>query len=238
MYQFPVLLPAVSNREDLLLTLGIFDDDTGEAIELSGRTLANPGDFTGAVWTVTDGAIVTASTTSLTIPDFPISNQLEAVTLTVGLNLAILPGDPITIADPTGLNTMTGYVVSYAAATGVLVVQVGCQFEFEIRGGGDCNDGYTASYDLMGWGGTGPIILANLGNGITHHRNDRHRASADRGPKPARRCATREPIEVGMGMFDGQDTRQVFIGDLPITRGIGSGRWTTPAVAANPYGLP
>ena len=236
MYQFPVLLPAVSNREDLLLTLGIFDDDTGEAIELSGRTLANPGDFTGAVWTVTDGAIVTASTTSLIIPDFPIGNQLEAVTLTIGLNLAILPGDPVTIADPTELNTMTGYVVSYAAATGVLVVQVGCQFEFEIRGGGDCNDGYTASYDLMGWGGTGPIILANLGNGITIIGTGivQVRIAA---PNLQKMRHTRT-YRVGMGMFDGQDTRQVFIGDLPITRGIGSGQWTTPAVAANPYGLP
>jgi hypothetical protein len=237
MYNFPVLLPAVSNREDLLLTMGIYDDDTGDAIELSGRTLANSGDFTGAVWTVTDGAIVTNSTTSLVIPDFPIGNQLEAVALTVGVNLGIMPGDPITIADPTGLNTMTGYVVSYAAATGALVVQVGCEFEFEIRGGhGGHNDGYTASYDLGDWGGTGPIILANLGNGITIIGTGIVQVRI-----PAcelRKMRHTKTYRVGMGMFDGADTRQVFIGDLPITRGIGSGQWTTPAAAANPYGLP
>jgi hypothetical protein len=237
MYAFPVLLPAVSNREDLLLTMGIYDDDTGEAIELSGRTLANPGDFTGAVWTVTDGAIVTPSTTSLIIPAFPIGNQLEAVALTVGVNLNILPGDPITIADPTGLNTMTGYVVSYAAATGALVVQVGCMFEFEIRSSlGEHGDGYTASYDLKGWGGTGPIILANLGNGITIIGTGivQVRIAAPN----LQKMRHTKTYRCGMSMFDGYDTRQVFIGELPITRGIGSGQWTTPAVAANPYGLP
>jgi hypothetical protein len=237
MYAFPVLLPAVSNREDLLLTLGLFDDDTGDAIELSGRTLANPGDFTASVWTVTDGAIITNSTTQLTIPDFPIGDELEAVSLTVGDNLNILAGDPITIADPTGLNTMTGYVVSYAPATGALVVLVSCLFEFEIRGGHSGHgDGYTASYDIGGWGGTGPIILANLGNGIT---------IIGTGVVQVRIPAAdlykfhyTRTCRVGMNMFDGQDTRQVFIGELPITRGIGSGQFTSPIPAPNPYGLP
>jgi hypothetical protein len=228
MYAFPVLLPAVSTREDLLLTLGIFDDDTGDAIDLTGRTLANPGDFTGAVWTVTDGAIVTASTTPITIPDFPIDTELEAVALTVGLNLNILPGDPVTIADPTGKNTITGFVTSYVAATGAMVVSAGCQFEFEIRGSHGHGDGYSASYDLGDWGSGGPIILAILGTGITIIGTGIVQVRIPAANLSALRHT--RTYRCGMNMFDGQDTRQVFIGELPIARGIGASSW--PATAA------
>ena len=65
MYAYPVLLPVFSNREDLVLSVALFDDDTGDPIDLSGRTLAIPGSFTGSNWTVTDGMIVTSSTTTL-----------------------------------------------------------------------------------------------------------------------------------------------------------------------------
>src|SRR5690349_14839033 len=130
MYAYPTLLPAQTNREDFLKTISLFDDDTLEALDVSGRTLANPGDFTAAAWTVTDGAIVTNSVTPLTIKDYPFGNEMQAVALTVGLNLAIAANDPIKIADTaTGLNTMTGYVTSYTPSTGALVVQVGAAFD-------------------------------------------------------------------------------------------------------------
>ena len=38
MYASPILLPQFSNREDLLLPVSIFDDDTGQPINLSGTT--------------------------------------------------------------------------------------------------------------------------------------------------------------------------------------------------------
>uniref|UniRef100_UPI0030D8589B hypothetical protein n=1 Tax=Pseudomonas sp. EL_65y_Pfl1_R83 TaxID=3088697 RepID=UPI0030D8589B len=66
MFINPVLFPQVSNREDLYRTVGLFDDDTNEAIDVSGRVLAAPGDFTAANWVVTAGDVVTASVTQLT----------------------------------------------------------------------------------------------------------------------------------------------------------------------------
>src|SRR6266403_2834878 len=125
MYANPILLPQFSNREDFLTTLSLFDDDTGQPIDLARRTLALPGDFVGNNWTVTVGLIVTASVTQLTIKDYPVNNEMQALALTVAPGLAILAGSPLTIADPTGLNTVTGYVTSSAPATGALVCLIG-----------------------------------------------------------------------------------------------------------------
>src|SRR5258707_15374276 len=105
MYAYPVLLPEITSREDFLRTVSLFDDDTGQAIDLSGRTLALPGDFVGNAWTVTSGTIITASVTPLRIKDYPIGNEMQALALTVGINLAILPGANVTISDATGKNT-------------------------------------------------------------------------------------------------------------------------------------
>jgi hypothetical protein len=58
-YINPVLLPQFSNREDLLLTVSLFDDDTGQPIKVDGCTTALPFAFTGTAWTVTDGPIIT-----------------------------------------------------------------------------------------------------------------------------------------------------------------------------------
>jgi hypothetical protein len=174
MYQYSVTLPPFSNREDFLLVLGINDDDTLAPIDLSGITLANTGaNFTASAWTVTDGGIITASVTPITIPMFPVTggtagNNLTALALTVATNLAIKAGDPIEIADTaTGLNSVTGYVTSYTASNGALVVQIGWTFQFEIRRGGPRNQGsgYIPWWD---WGtpdDLGPLLTANFGNG-------------------------------------------------------------------------
>lgn len=172
MYQLITYLPPFTNREDYLLTLSVFDDDTLLPIDLSGITLANNvGPFTSNAWTVTDGSINTTSTTSITIPTFPVTgtNNLTALSLTVGTGLAIKPGDPIQIKDTaTGTNILQGFVVSYASATGVLTVQMGWTFQFEIRRGGARNvgDGYQTWWD---WGipdDLGPILQANFSNGF------------------------------------------------------------------------
>jgi hypothetical protein len=237
MYIWPVLFPVQTNREDFLRTVSLFDDDTGSAIDFSGRTLANPGDFMGASWTVTDGVIVTASVTPLTIKDYPFGLEMQAISPIVGKNLAILAGDFVTIADPTGKNTMSGYVTSYAPSTGALVVQVGSAFEFEIRGhhNHDSSCDYSESSSNIGIDTMTPIISSQLGNGITvvglgvlqiripaititklHHRT----------------------YGAAMTMFDGSDTRQIFVGRLPMV----SGGVTTMPIAlpatSNPFGLP
>lgn len=221
----------------MLLTIGVYDDDTGDAIELSGRALANPGNFTGSSWTVTDGSIVTTSTTELTIPDFPIGNQLVAVALTVGEDLDILPGDQITIADPTGLNTMTGYVVSYASSTGALVVQVSCRVDLEIRSTARSHgDGYATSWDL---GDAGPHwgdrINAELGRGITLIATGIVQV---RIPAFILQRLRPRTYDIGMVIFDGSDTRELFVGKLPVTGGIVRAPHHRLNTVTNPYGLP
>lgn len=220
MYVYPVLWSETSNREDLYRTISLYDDDSGQPINLSNTALASPAGFTGASWTVTDGAIVTTSTTSITIPPFPIGSQLSALALTVGINLAIKAGDPVTIADSTGKNTMAGYVTSYVASTGALVCQIGLTFQFEIR----CQDGpslvddYSPWYDFGGGPPTepAPIISASLGTGLT---------IIDTGflliniPEATMRQLRHRTYLAAMTMSDSVNTRQVFIGKLPILYG-------------------
>jgi len=236
MYAWPVLLPAQTNREDFLRTVQLFDDDTGEAIDLSGRTLANPGDFTGANWTVTDGAIVTNSVTPLTIKDYPFGNEMQAMASTVGPNLTIAANDPITFADPTGLNTMTGYVTSYAPSTGALVVQVGAAFDLEIRA---CRDhhlgGYTDDSFGIDIGPSGPIIRAQLGSGITVVDIGRIQVLIPASQIFKLRHRT---YDVGLLMWDGAPSvRQIFVGKQPMLSG-GVSQMPMPIATSNPYGLP
>ncbi len=238
MYIWPAQLPAQSNREDFLRTLSLFDDDTGLAIDVSGRTLAAPGDFTGANWTIVDGAIVGHSVTALTIKDYPIGSQMQAVSLVMDLGLAILATDFVTISDPTGLNTMFGYVTSYAPATGALVVQVGSAFEFEIRGHHH-NDGFWSDYGPSTSIGSDdrsiPLISAQLGAGIT---------LVDLGVMQVRIPAAtinklhHRTYNVAMTMFDGSDTRQIFVGKLPIISGGVRAMPLPISAASNPFGLP
>jgi hypothetical protein len=227
MYINRAFLPQVTNREDLLLTVSLFDDDTGQPIKIDGAVTASGQAFTAAAWTVTDGTIVTTSATSITIPAFPIGNQLSALALTVAAGLAIKAGDPVVIADTATLkNTMTGYVVSYASATGALVCQIGVTFQFEIRRGGPRNvgAGYIPWYD---WGtpdSLGPLLTASLGSGIT---------IVDIGmiqiliPEVTFRTlsdntnlqATTGTFKIGMTLTDSVNTRQLFLADLPVLYG-------------------
>lgn len=234
MYAWPVLLPAQSNREDLLRTVALFDDDTGAAIDLSGRTLAAPGDFTGAAWTVTVGTIVTASASQLTIKDYPIGNEMQALALNVGINLAIAAGSLAIIADATGKNTMYGYVTSYAPATGALVCQIGSAFEFEIRSHAHDYDSGFGGSSTIGSDQSHPVISAQLGNGL---------AVVDLGKLQIRIPAAtiaklhHKTYGAAMTMFDGYDTRQIFIGKLPILSG-GVTMMPLPTSVQNPFGLP
>lgn len=225
MYIYPVQFPQVSNREDLLITCSLFDDDTGDPIDVSGVTLAVPGQsFTANAWTVTDGQIVTNSATAITIPTFPYGNQLSARAFMVGLNLGILPADPIIIADTaTGNNQLAGYVISYAPTTGALIVQIGWTFEFEIRhwrrgrGGAGWGDGYSSSPGAMStYDETGPVLSAQLGNGIT---------ITDIGylqiliPASLFGKLREHTYLIAMNMTDSINTRQVFLGELPVQFG-------------------
>lgn len=173
MYQLETRLPPFSNREDYLLTLSLFDDDTLQPVQLSGITLANTGaPFTSAAWTVTVGNATSTSATQITIPAFPVTgaNNLTALSLVVPgfIGLNIQPGAAIQIKDTlTGLNILTGFVTSFNNVTGALIVQIGWTFQFEIRRGGPRNlgAGYIPWWD---WGtpdDLGPLLTATFANG-------------------------------------------------------------------------
>lgn len=238
MYQNPVLFPPFSNREDFLVTLSLFDDDTGQAIDVSNRTLAIAGDFTAANWTVTVGTIVTASVTPLTIKDYPFGNEMLAVALNVGANLAIQPFMRVAIADATGKNTMTGYVICYAPATGALVVQISVAFQFEIRahhGGDGYGEGYSSSSSLIGSDdGSSPVLSAQLGNNLTVVDVGRIQL---RIPAATFSILRHKTYGAAMTLFDGYDTRQMFIGKLPVLFG-GVTPMPQAAPTSNPFGLP
>lgn len=212
-------MPQISNREDFLLTVSLWDDDTGQPVRFDGTQTALPQPFTSAAWTVVDGAIITTSTTGITIPVFPIANQLTALALVVGKNLAIAPGDPVTIYDTaTGLNRMTGYVVSYGISTGFLVVQIGCSFLFEIRRTGAHYDGsgYIPWYDFGIPDEHGPLLQATLGTGIQ---------IIDIGviqimiPAAAIQKLRNGTYSAALIVTDSVNTRQMFIGQLPVQWG-------------------
>lgn len=216
MYINPVQLPQTTNREDLFILMSVFDDDLNVPINLAYIT----GSGTFNNWKVTDGTIVTASATQLTIPQYPVGNQLEAVALTVGVGLAIQAEDPIVIADPSGVNTMSGYVLSYSPLTGALVCQIGFTFQFEIRhqrDGSHGGSGYS-SFGLTGVvNNSAPEITASLGNGIS---------IVDVGfiqimiqEKVMRKLRHPGTRVASMTMTDSVNTRQLFIAQLPILSG-------------------
>jgi hypothetical protein len=220
-------LPEISNREDLVLTLSVSDDDLGVGINTTGITLANPGaPFIASAWTVTDGAIATTSSTPITIPAFPVGNQVTNLALTVAARLAIKPQDPIRIVDTaTGLNMMIGYVVSYAFSTGALICQIGFTYQFEIRAieRSMLNwTGYPPYYDLGTVDGLAPMITATLGGGP----NQGTILTIDTGflqvmvPEMLiRGLAGPRTLGCFMTATDSVNTRQFFLGRLPVVYG-------------------
>jgi hypothetical protein len=206
----------------LQFTVSVYDDDTGEPVNLSGITfLQNQNGFTGANWQITDGTLVAFSTTSFTVPGYPIQNQLLAVTLTVQSGLDILAADPITITDINGNATMVGYVTSYAANTGVLIAQIGLNFQFDISCPDRQRDQNCDYSQWYGWGGGAPhgepaILSASLQGGLS---------MIDAGfllvniPAAILRQLRLQTYLTAMIVSDSVNTRQVFLGELPILSG-------------------
>ena len=171
MYNAELRIDLFTNREDFYQSITMSDQTTDDPINISGTILANPMQpFSSNAWTVTDGAISTTSTTSITIPVPPIGNQLSSLTLVVAPGLAIAAADPVKIADTaTGLNQMLGYVTNYSAITGTLTAQIGWTFQFEIRGDppNSISGAYVSWYDFGTPSDTGPILAASLADYIS-----------------------------------------------------------------------
>lgn len=243
MYAVPTFFPQSSNREDLCRTVSIFDDDTGQPLNLTGITvLSTPNGFTGTNWVISDGAIVTTSSTSITVPGFPVTNQLLALSLTTNdLNLGIMGGDPIAIYDAGGGASMVGYVQSYTPTNGALVVQVGYNFQLEIRRIDQHQHNFGWDYSMwFDWGsgsslGDVPLIKANLGTGLSIIDIGYLQINI---PAMIMQQLHNRTYMIGLAMTDSINTRQVFLGRLPILYGgltplvlTGSSTAAVPSVA-------
>jgi len=220
MYANPAIIRQTSNREDLILTVALYDDDTNQPIDLSYATWAMLGaPFTGSAWTVTTSGVAVPSTTSLTIPYYPIGSELTSVALTVAPNLPIVPGNPVTIADANPANSMTGYVTSYATGTGALVCQIGVTFQLEIRRTEQLDDwdwGYTTQWNFGTLMTDAPLIIASLGNGLSIIDLGRLQI---RIAEAIMRKLTHRSYNLNLTCTDSFDTRQIFIGHLPMLYG-------------------
>jgi hypothetical protein len=218
MYAYPVVLPQVSNREDFLTTVSIFDDNTGDPINLSGAVTASGLPFTGNNWMIITGAFVVNYTGTLTIPTPPIGNELSAVAIAFTPGLSITPGAPIKVVDPTGNNYLLGTVTSYAPTTGAMVVQFGSIFAFEVRNRLPRDDhGYVPYFYGPGTvQDSGPLLRATLGQGIT---------IIDIGylqilfPEAMFQKLYGGTYTASLVMSDGVSTRQVFLGTVPVISG-------------------
>jgi hypothetical protein len=216
MYAWPIYFPDTTNREDFFKTIAIFDDDTGQALNLAGIALVSPQPFTASSWTVVANGVPTTSTSTLTIPYYPIGNTLLQLALTVGLNLNIIANSPVVISH--GNNSMTGYVTSYVASTGAMVCQIGWGFHMEIRR----QRHHRRRSDYSPWynvGGDYPfhqdaIIRAWLGNGLTITDLGYLTIDIPYSEMQRLRLYTYEITMVG---YDGAPSfRQIFLGELPV----------------------
>jgi hypothetical protein len=220
MFIYPATFNIFTNREDFVATIGIFDDDTGAPFNIAGIILPSMASFTGSNWNVSASGIATTSSSTLTIPFYPIGNALTAISLVVPSGLGILPASPVTISDAgVSGSSMIGYVISYASSTGILICQIGNTFQFEIRRPhpNEPGVGYVTWYDFGIQTDVGPLISAALGTGIL---------IVDLGviqitilESQMKQINGNGTYRAAMTMTDSQNTRQIFLASLPIIQG-------------------
>lgn len=210
----------VTNRESFAQLVGVYDDETGDPINLTNTS----GQGTFAIWAVQIAAtlfgatlLATTSVSSLTIGN----GTFDA---TVPPDLAITSGQFVTFIAPSTTNFMQGVVNSYDPTTGGINFTIATvAIELEIRrvehnGSMWRDSGYGASYSLGAYDCNQPILRASIGNGIT---------IVDQGIFQIYFSET-QFRQLGSGMHsvaatlasaDGIDVRQLFLGRLPVFSG-------------------
>lgn len=209
-----------TNRETFSLFWRCKDDVTGELVNIAG-IIGTPQ--TIAHWVVRAGqSVITDTVTPLVIPQFPFSSDLLAVTFTVPPALAINAGSSISLTSLDGVNSMAGYVTSYNAVTGVVVAQISCSFQFEIREVAperDIYDGYT-SFPSQGIGtvtNRAPLITASLDDDRIMFV-DQFTIDIEI-PETVMRQLWNQTFQAALTVSDGSITRQPLLADLPIFGG-------------------
>jgi hypothetical protein len=219
MYQDVTQFQPITNRESWQQLIGIYDDSTGDPINLSNTG----GVGTYANWVVQTSAAL-YGTTLLTVPSvssLSIANGVQNAVVATGL--AILPGQYVNfLYQPDNTQFMTGIVNSYNSATGAIQFTVASMtMQLEIRrirnaGDGYSIDGYSDTYGE--WGSidcNAPILSASIGNGISIvdigiiqvYFSETSMRSLGRGM---------HSVAATLASADGVDVRQLFLGRLPV----------------------
>lgn len=222
MYQSQTQFPQITNRESWTQLVGVYDDATGQPINLTNTQ----GQGTFANWAVQIAATLygpmlfaTTSLTSLTIGNGTFSAVVPA-------GLAISPGQFVTfISQSDTTKFMQGQVTAYNFGTGAIsftISTVAIQLEIRrvSRHGSDWRDsGYGAQYQLGSYDCDRPILTASIGNGIT---------IVDQGIFQIYFSETQfrqlssgmHSVAATLASADGVDVRQLFLGRLPVFSGM------------------
>lgn len=209
-----------TNRETFKLYWQANDAGDGSPLNLSGvvglpQTIGH--------WVVRAGnAVITDTVTPITVPQYPYSGELLAVSFVIPGGLAISAGSALSLTSLDQLNTLTGYVISYNTQTGATVAQIGMSFQFEIRAKSptrDLSDGYS-SFPNQGIGtvsNVAPILTASLGDGkIKFIEMNKIEI---RIPESECRRLWNTTFAAALTMNNSQDQAQVFLADLPVLGG-------------------
>lgn len=212
MYQPSTIFPQVTNRESWSQLIGVYDDATGDPVNLSNTS----GQGTFSTWAVQIAASLYGT---------PIINTTSANALTIGNNsfsdviapdLNIQPGQYVTyISQSDTKNWMTGQVTFYNSTTGQINFTIATvSIELEIRRA----EGHGANYMLGPYDWGSPILTASIGNGISIvdvgifqvYFSETSFRSLGSGM---------HSVAATMASADGIDVRQLFLGRLPVFSG-------------------
>lgn len=220
MFQNPTLFPQVTNRESWSPIISLFDDDTGEPINLTYTT--GTGAFSS--WVVAVSSTLQGTTLFSTNSASSLLIGTGVLNAVVGTALAIIPGQFVAFTALTGTASMMGVVNSYNASTGALQFTVSTMaVALEIRrdrfGSGQRNDtGYVNFFDYGNVDDWGPLISLSIGNGITIV--DIGTLQVYVSEAQMRGLSGRTHIVAAvLTSADGIDARQLFLGRLPVLDG-------------------
>lgn len=212
MYMPSTQFPAITNRESWSQLIGVYDDATGDPINLTNTN----GQGTFPAWslqvanTLSGVPVIMANSTG----SFTIGNDTFDDVIAPDLN--IQPGQYVTyIAQADTTNWMQGQVNFYDATTGEINFTIATvAIELEIRRTEGHGTAYTNGPYFFG----APILTASIGNGIS---------IVDQGIFQIYFSET-DFRSLGAGMHsvaatlasaDGVDVRQLFLGRLPVSAG-------------------
>lgn len=221
MYQSSLQFNPVTNRESFTQLVGVYDDATGQPINLTNTS----GQGTFNAWSVQVAAALYGPTLLSTLSQSSLTIGNGTFNAVLPPDLDITPGQFVTfIAQPGTVNFMQGPINSYDPISGDITFQIATvAIELEIRRaerhGSDHRDsGYGANYTLGSYDWDHAILTASIGNGITiidqgifqiYFPESRFRSLG----------SGMHSVAATLASADGVDVRQLFLGRLPVLAG-------------------